>query len=49
MAPELLEGEIYNSKVDIFSLGCILYQAITGIFTFLFFFLIKICIFVDLL
>ena len=25
MAPEILEGRTYNSKVDIFSLGCLFY------------------------
>jgi serine/threonine protein kinase len=29
----------YTSKADIFSLGCILYEAITGIFSFVLFLL----------
>jgi serine/threonine protein kinase len=30
----VLRGEEYNSKADVFSLGCVLYEAITGFFFF---------------
>ena len=29
MAPEMINGEVYNRKVDIWSLGCILYELLT--------------------
>eukprot|EP01063_Lacrimia_lanifica_P029904 TRINITY_DN4654_c0_g1_i1.p1 TRINITY_DN4654_c0_g1~~TRINITY_DN4654_c0_g1_i1.p1 ORF type:complete len:613 (+),score=244.97 TRINITY_DN4654_c0_g1_i1:120-1958(+) len=30
MAPEVMEGKKYNSKADMFSMGCILYELATG-------------------
>ena len=29
MAPEIIKGEFYNNKVDIWSLGCIIYELCT--------------------
>jgi len=29
MSPELLNGEPYNTKTDVWALGCILYEMIT--------------------
>ena len=29
MAPELIKGEKYNNKVDIWSLGCLIYELFT--------------------
>lgn len=29
-APEILKGELFSTPVDVFSLGCILYEAMTG-------------------
>ncbi len=29
MSPELMDGKRYNSKTDIWSLGCILYELMT--------------------
>ena len=29
MAPEILSGEAYNSKSDIWSVGCVLYEVLT--------------------
>ena len=29
MAPEILKGEKYNNKVDIWSLGCLIYELLT--------------------
>ena len=34
VAPEILRGEGYNSKCDIFSLGSLLFNLITGRFLF---------------
>lgn len=31
MAPELIRGESYDHKVDIWSLGCIMYQLLVGV------------------
>jgi len=30
MAPELLKGQVYDSKVDVWSLGIIFYEMLTG-------------------
>ena len=30
MAPEILNGQKYNSKVDVWSLGAVFYEMITG-------------------
>ena len=30
MAPELIKREKYNEKVDVWALGCIVYQLLTG-------------------
>ena len=34
MAPELVKKEVYNSKVDIWALGCIVYCLLSGNFLF---------------
>jgi len=31
MAPEIMEGKKYNNKVDLYSLGCILYNMLFGV------------------
>ena len=31
MAPELLKGEPYSMKADVWSFGCIFYEMITGL------------------
>ena len=30
MAPEVLDGQLYDEKVDIFSLGVVFYKMLTG-------------------
>jgi len=30
MAPEVLRGELYDHKADVWSLGCIFYEMLTG-------------------
>ena len=34
MAPEIFEGEAYSHKVDVWALGCVFYQMLTGITPF---------------
>jgi serine/threonine-protein kinase ULK/ATG1 len=34
MAPEVLGGQYYNHKADVWSVGCIFYQLITGFLPF---------------
>ena len=34
MAPEVINGGLYNSKADVWSLGALLYQLITGEYPF---------------
>ena len=34
MAPELVKQDMYTEKVDVWSLGCIVYQLLTGITPF---------------
>ena len=29
MAPEVIRGKIYNNKIDIWALGCIIYELFT--------------------
>lgn len=30
MAPEVLAGQMYNHKADVWSIGCIFYELLTG-------------------
>lgn len=30
MAPEVLQGQLYNHKADVWSLGCLFYEMLTG-------------------
>ena len=34
MAPEILEGKKYSFAADVWSLGCILYELVTGVSAF---------------
>ncbi len=34
MAPEVLHGQMYNHKADVWSLGCIAYELLFGFTTF---------------
>ena len=35
MAPEVIAGDVYNYKADVWSLGALLYQMITGEYPFI--------------
>jgi serine/threonine-protein kinase ULK/ATG1 len=30
MAPEVLDGDLYNHKADVWSLGCLFFELVTG-------------------
>jgi serine/threonine-protein kinase ULK/ATG1 len=34
MAPEVLGGQYYNHKADVWSIGCLFYELITGFMPF---------------
>lgn len=34
MAPEVLKGEMYNHKADVWSIGCLFYELLTGFMPF---------------
>lgn len=34
MAPEVLAGQLYNHKADVWSIGCLFYELLTGFMPF---------------